>query len=269
MFDIGVNLMNAQFDSDRDRVVAAAVETGVTTLLLTGTDIATSKRCLDYCRTALGSKHCFATAGVHPHDAEQVSADWLESLRELASANEVRAIGETGLDYNRNYSPKARQLEVFTAQLALAGELSMPLFVHDREASDDVFAGLARYRDQVPGIVVHCFTGDGTAMRRYLDIDCHIGITGWVCDKRRGEGLRALVPDIPIDRLLVETDAPFLLPHNAPKQAKDTPGRGRRNTPAHLVYVIERLAQLRGTEAATLASRTAANAQALFGIPAV
>ena len=186
--------------------------------------------------------------------------DGLEALRALAADPAVRALGETGLDFNRNYSPKPAQLAAFEAQLELACEIELPLFVHDRDASTEVHRLLARYRDRLAGVVVHCFTADGAALDAYLDIECHIGITGWVCDTRRGGALRALVPRIPTELLLVETDAPFLRPHNAPK------ARGRRNTPALLPYVIATLAELRGVEPESLAATTTQNARHLFGI---
>ncbi len=254
--------MNPQFDADREAVVAQAVAAGVQTLLITGTDLSSSEQAAEYCRQRSVAHHCYATAGVHPHDAKSVPPDWIHALRAIASQPTVRAVGEMGLDYNRNFSPKQAQLQVFEAQLQLACELQLPAFVHDRDASSDVYQLLKRYMPDLTGVVVHCFTGSEAALLDYLDLGCHIGITGWVCDERRGLALQEIVPSIPLERLLLETDAPFLFPRNAPKQ------RNRRNAPALLVYVADKVAELRAMSSTDVAAATTANAQRLFNIDA-
>jgi TatD DNase family protein len=263
VIDIGVNLLHDQFADDREQVLARAAAAAVTHVVITGTDLPTSAAAADYvARRAVSVPALFCTAGVHPHHASEVAGDWLARLRALAAHPAVRAIGETGLDFHRNFSPPEVQEQVFRAQLDLAGELQMPVFVHDREAGRQVASHLQDAAVPPGDVVVHCFTGSARDLERYLALGCWIGITGWVCDRRRGETLRGLVPEIPTDRLLVETDAPFLRPHDAPRDR-----HGRRNEPALLSYVVRRLAELYGMDEADLAGITAANARRFFRLP--
>lgn len=262
MIDIGVNLGNRQFDDDRDAVLARAWDAGLEHIILTGTDIAASRWAADYA-DADGARRLFATAGIHPHHAGEAPDGWRETIAALAGRSRVVAIGETGLDFHRNFSPRAAQEAVFREQLGLAAELAMPVFVHDRDAGETV-AGCLRESAVPPArVVVHCFTGTADDLDRYLEMGCFIGVTGWVCDRRRGDGLRALVSRIPLDRLLVETDAPFLRPHNAPDHGT------RRNEPALLIWVVRQLASLHGIDEHLLARRTADNAARFFALPDV
>ena len=262
MIDIGVNLLHAQFDADRDAVLARAWDAGVEHIVVTGTDLAASADAAAFAgREASG--RLSATAGIHPHDAGSAPQDWLDRLETLCRQQAVVAVGETGLDFNRNFSPPDDQLRLFEGQTRLAARLGLPLFVHDREASDAVAETLAAEADFAAGVVVHCFTGSGEALRRYLDLGCWVGITGWICDDRRGRGLRALAPDIPLDRLMVETDAPFLRPGNAPRDR-----HGRRNEPALLPWVIETLAACRGEPVDVVAAASADNARRFFRLAA-
>ncbi|SUB74048.1 Deoxyribonuclease TatD [Pluralibacter gergoviae] len=184
-----------------------------------------------------------------------------EAVRRLAARPEVVAIGECGLDFNRNYSTPQAQEQAFSAQLALAAELNLPVFLHCRDAHQRFIALLAPWLDKLPGAVVHCFTGTRDELEACLAHGLYIGITGWVCDERRGVELRELLPLIPADRLLIETDAPWLLPRDlTPKPAS------RRNEPAHLPHIAGRIAQWRAEDAEALARRTDDNARRLFGI---
>ncbi len=262
MIDIGVNLLHGQFDGDRDEVLARAWDAGVEHIVITGTELDGSRDA-----AAFAGRHApgrlSATAGIHPHDARNAPGDWLDRLEALCRHEAVVAVGETGLDFNRNFSPPEDQLRVFAEHTRLASRLGLPLFVHDREASGSVAEVLAAAADFSAGVVVHCFTGDGDALARYLDLGCWVGITGWICDERRGRGLRALAPEIPLDRLMVETDAPFLRPGNAPRDR-----HGRRNEPALLSWVIETLAACRGEAPDALAAATADNARRFFRLTA-
>jgi TatD DNase family protein len=204
----------------------------------------------------------YATAGVHPHHAVDYDDATDALLRELAAQPEVRAVGETGLDYHRNYSPREVQLAVFERQLQVAADLGMPLFLHQRDAHADFVALLRRYRDRVPAAVVHCFTDTREALRDYLALDCHIGITGWICDERRGTHLRELVQDIPANRLMIETDAPYLLP----RTVRPLPAH-RRNEPMFLRHIAEEIARDRSEPFEALAAHTTATAEAFFGLP--
>ena len=174
----------------------------------------------------------------------------------------VRAIGEAGLDFYRNFSPPADQHAVFGAQILLAAELGLPLFVHDRDSGGAVYDALMNHAGQLNGVVIHCFTGDEADLRRYLAAGFHIGVTGWVCDRRRGKRLRGLIPQIPLDRLLIETDAPFLLPHGSASPTADK----RRNEPCLLPFIAGAVADLLDMPASELARQTAANARRLFGL---
>jgi TatD DNase family protein len=185
----------------------------------------------------------------------------VEQLRALAAEPAVRALGECGLDYHRKFSPRAAQLHAFEAQLALAAELKLPVFLHDREAHDDMLALLKQYRDRVAGAVIHCFTGERHELHAYLDLDLHIGITGWICDERRGLHLRELVRDIPADRLMLETDAPYLLP----RTLKPAPAN-RRNEPAFLPLVLQAVAGCTGRPPEQVARETTRTARAFFAI---
>jgi TatD DNase family protein len=259
VIDIGANLADRAFDGDRDAVIERALSAGVEAIIVTGTGVAESRRSLEVARTRPGV--LFATAGVHPHHAKDCDDATIDALRELAAEPEVVAIGETGLDHYRDLSPRPVQAEWFEAQLALAAELTMPVFLHEREASDAFLPIVTRWRDRLPAVVVHCFTGSREALHGYLDVDLHVGITGWICDERRGYGLRQIVRDIPDHRLLIETDAPYLIPRTlSPKP------RTRRNEPCWLGEVRDHVAQCRDQSPDHVTETTTANARRMFGI---
>lgn len=263
--DIGVNLLNGQFDHDREAVVERARAAGVTRMLITCTSLAESRLGSEFCRANPEGFWC--TAGVHPHNAKEVGPGWLDELAMLASEPCVRAVGETGLDFNRNFSAPEQQLEVFAAQLALAARAGKPVFVHDRDSDGKVFELLSKHRGELAGVVVHCFTGTARDLQRYLEAGFYIGITGWVCDSRRGQSLRDIVTMIPLDRLLIETDAPYLRPHNAPRPSTGLKHHRKRNEPALLGCMVTQLAELYGTAEAEIAGATWQNASHLFDLP--
>lgn len=258
MFDIGLNLTSPQFAHDRDEVVTRAFDAGVNGLLLTGTNLHESDQAR---QLAQRYPHCWSTAGVHPHDSSHWGPESFDTLRALAASPEVVAIGECGLDFNRNFSTPAEQEYAFSAQLALAAELSMPVFMHCRDAHDRFLALLEPWLDKLPGAVLHCFTGSRQEALDCLDRGLYLGITGWVCDERRGLELRELLPVIPADRLLIETDAPYLLPRDLSPKPKS-----RRNEPAYLGHIIERIASWRAEEPQWLAAQTDDNVRRLFGV---
>ena len=260
MIDIGANLAHDSFDADRDAVLQRAWDAGLEAIIVTGSSAASNEQVLQLARAHPGRLYC--TAGLHPHHA----SDWDETLAariaELAREPQVLALGECGLDYCRNYSPHEDQRRAFIAQLGLAVQADKPVFLHQREAHADFHAILRDYRRALPGCVVHCFTDNAEALDAYVALDCHIGITGWICDERRGLGLRELVKRIPAERLLIETDAPYLLPRNLKPAPKH-----RRNEPAYLPWVLRAIAEARGDDPALLATQTAANTRRLFGLP--
>ncbi len=259
--DICANLTHESFKRDLDAVVERATDAGVRWLLVTGSDEKESGRCIQLAETY--PERMRATLGVHPHHASQWQDRTAYRFAEDAAHPLVVAMGETGLDYYRNHSTPTAQRLAFEAQLELAVDLELPVFLHEREASRDFGDILQRYRDRLPAAVVHCFTSTTEALERYLEMDCHIGITGWVCDERRGEDLQQQVPRIPDERLMLETDAPYLLPRTLPKGLP----HGRRNEPAFLPHVAEHVAHLRGCTMQTLAVQTSANARAFYGLP--
>ncbi len=259
LLDIGANLTHESFHHDLDAVLQRAQAHGVMRMVVTGASREGSEHALALAKAHPGT--LFATAGVHPHHALDYDDATDAALRELALQPQVRAVGETGLDYNRNYSPREVQLRVFERQLRIAAELQMPLFLHQRDAHADFVALLRRWRDRVPAAVVHCFTDTGEALADYLALDCHIGITGWICDERRGAHLRELVRTIPANRLMIETDAPYLLPRTV-----RPPPSHRRNEPMYLKHICEEIARDRGESAEVTAANSTATAEAFFGL---
>ena len=255
MIDIGANLTHASFRDDLGPVVARARSAGVETMIVTGTTVAESRTAAEIAERF----DLYATAGVHPHHARECDASTLPALRELARHPRVVAIGECGLDFNRNYSPHPDQEKWFVAQLELGLELGLPLFLHSRDAHPR-FAEILQSHG-VKRAVAHCFTGEREELRRYLDLGLYIGITGWICDERRGKHLLELVREIPGDRLLLETDAPYLTPRDLRPQPK-----ARRNEPAFLPHILGTVARALGRPPEAVAQQTTRNAQTLFGI---
>lgn len=257
MIDIGVNLTSSQFDKDREAVLERAHAAGVTGLILTGTSLTESRAVAELAAERPG--FCYATAGVHPHDAKTFDDTTLNELRELATQPQVVAVGECGLDFNRDFSPRPRQEAAFEAQLALAAELQLPVFMHCRDAHERFMAILSPWRDRLPAAVLHCFTGTEDELNDCLALDLHIGITGWICDERRGRELQRLVSLIPPERLMMETDSPYLIPRDlSPRPAS------RRNEPAYLPHIAGRIAACRGEHTAELIAATTATSRRFF-----
>ncbi|SFU85598.1 TatD family hydrolase [Halomonas korlensis] len=256
LVDIGANLTHASFSRDLESVLSRARAANVTSLILTGTDREHAEQAV-----ALAERYpgLYATAGVHPHDASQWDVSLARAMRDLHRKPSVVAVGECGLDFNRNFSTPDEQERAFEAQLGLAVESGKPLFLHERDAGKRLREILRAWRDDISDAVVHCFTADRDTLHGYLDLDLHIGLTGWLCDERRGHHLRELVGDIPLTRLMVETDCPYLLPRNLPAKLK-----GRRHEPALLPWIVREIAHWRGMPEAELADATTATASAFF-----
>jgi TatD DNase family protein len=242
-------------------VLQRARQAGVALQVFTGTNVASSAMALELA-LELDKEHndLFCTAGIHPHNASEFSPSSLQDLRQLAEHEKVRAIGETGLDFNRDFSPRPLQEKAFAEQLALACELKLPAFLHQRDAHDRFMPIIKEARDSLCDVVVHCFTGNRDELFDYLDLDCYIGITGWVCDERRGLELQKLVSNIPADRLLIETDSPWLLPRNMDKK----PPVSGRNEPALLSWVVRQLALSTGRSEEMIAAESWQNARRFF-----
>ncbi|TNF07965.1 MAG: hydrolase TatD [Gammaproteobacteria bacterium] len=264
LVDIGVNLSNTAFSDQLPNILQRAQQANVRQLVITGTSVRESEQAVAICGELANDfpDMLYSTCGVHPHDAKSFTANTIPDLKTIARAPQVVAIGETGLDFNRNYSSPSDQESAFEAQLELAAELGLPLFMHERDAHQRQFEILRQFRDHICDGVIHCFTGDRTALFNYLDLDLHIGITGWVCDERRGLPLQSLVASIPDQRLLLETDAPYLLPRNMDQKPK-----ARRNEPAFLPWVLQMVALCKGQSEEQVARQTSHNARRFFRLP--
>ena len=260
LIDIGCNLTHDSFDSDRAHVLELAHEAGVAQMIVTGASEDGSEAALQLAREHPGQ--LFATAGVHPHRASEFDDDTEALLRQLAAEPEVVAVGETGLDYFRDFSPRDQQRDAFQRQLGIGMDTGLPLFLHMRDAHDDFFGILREVREQLSDVVVHCFTGNREELHDYLDLDCHIGITGWICDERRGTHMLDFLQDIPADRLMIETDAPYLKPRNLRPRVKS-----HRNEPRWLPWILGTIAEARKEPRKMLAEQTTANARRFFRIP--
>ncbi len=264
LVDIGVNLGNKAFRDNIPGTLQRALDANISQLVITGTSEEESEHAIQLCRQFADDfpGMLYSTCGVHPHDAKTFTSSSVATLKSLASETPVVAIGETGLDFNRNFSPPTDQVKAFEAQLELAVELQLPVFMHERDAHQRQFEILRHFRDHLADGVIHCFTGDKAALFNYLDLDLYIGITGWICDERRGELLRTLVKSIPLERLMLETDAPYLLPRTLQPKPKD-----RRNEPAYLPWVLKEVAQCRGENELDIARQTTLNARDFFRLP--
>jgi TatD DNase family protein len=259
LIDIGSNLTHSSFAPDLAQVIDRAVEAGVVRQVVTGTDLAGSRAAAE-----LAARHprmFWSTAGVHPHHAASVGPALAAHLEELLALPQVVAVGECGLDYFRDFSPRTAQRAAFLEQLAIAARTRKPVFLHQRDAHADFAAILAEHRAALSGGVAHCFTEGPAELETYLGLDLSIGITGWVCDERRGGALREAVPRIPRDKLLLETDAPYLLPRDLSPAPKS-----RRNEPAYLPHIAATVAALRGESLASVAEAATQNAVRLFGL---
>jgi TatD DNase family protein len=267
LIDIGANLSHDSFDPDRDAVLQRARDAGVVQMVVTGASREHSPRALALARAHPG--FLYATAGVHPHHAVEYTDECDAEMRALHAQPEVVAVGECGLDHFRDFSPRPAQRRAFERQLQLASDLAAngvrkPVFLHQRDAHADFMAVMKNFDGRLGPAVVHCFTGTRRELFDYLDQDWYIGITGWLCDERRGAHLRELVPHIPAHRLMIETDAPYLLPRTVRPQPSH-----RRNEPMYLAHIVEELARDRGEDAADTARVTTATARGFFGLPTV
>lgn len=258
MIDIGANLTHDSFNNDRSEVIDAARAVGVEAFIITGSDVSCSGKAR---HLAHQYPDCFATAGIHPHHAANFNAESEAAIEALLQDKKVVAVGETGLDYFRNFSPPEAQVFSFEQHIRLAIEQKLPMFLHQRDAHRDFLPILKQHRESLSEVVVHCFTDSKQALFDYLDLDCHIGITGWICDERRGKHLLDLVANIPLNRLMIETDAPYLLPRDLQPKPKT-----RRNEPKYLPHIAQAVAKCYQIDSAKLATTTANNSRLFFSI---
>lgn len=256
--DSHAHLDDPRFNTDRDQVLARARGAEVDILITIGCDLVTSRAAL---AQAERYPFVYATVGVHPHEAKQITGDWYHELRRLAQHQKVLAYGETGLDYHYNYSPPELQKERFREQVCLAKDLRLPLVIHSREAQEDTIAILKEERAWDVGGVLHCFTGDAWMAKAALDLGFYLSFSG-VLTFQNATRLREIAKTVPLDRIVIETDCPYLAP---------VPHRGKRNEPAFVKLVVEKLAEILsrtgtgGVEA--IGAMTSQNARRLFKIP--
>ncbi|MDH3758025.1 MAG: TatD family hydrolase [Gammaproteobacteria bacterium] len=259
LVDIGANLAHDSFDDDRDEVLRRAASAGVSRIVVTGSSDESNRKAAVLAQDYPGV--LYSTAGVHPHHASDYTDDSDALIRKLAADRSIVAVGECGLDYFRNFSPREAQLAAFQAQLNIAAETGLPVFLHQRDAHDDFVELLEPMLPKLSRAVAHCFTGEHESLREYLAMDLYIGVTGWICDERRGMHLKDIVDVIPDDRLLIETDAPYLLPRTVQPKPKT-----RRNEPMYLPEVLRVVAEARGQTEPHVASFTTENAVRFFAL---
>jgi len=261
LVDIGINLTHDSYDSDRDAVMARAAVAGVVQMVVTGASTEGSRKAVALAHMHPGT--LYATTGVHPHHATELTNELAQELEGLAHQPEVVAVGECGLDYFRDFSPRDVQRAAFARQLEIAARVGKPVFLHQRDAHEDFVAILREHASALTaGAVAHCFTGQANELEDYLRMGLYIGITGWINDERRGAHLLPLMRGIPADKLMVETDGPYLLPRDLkPKPAS------RRNEPAYLPHIAAAIARARGESVEQLAASTTATARHFFRLP--
>ncbi len=259
LIDIGANLMHGSFEEDRIEMMQRAAQAGVERIIVTGSSDDSNIQAAELAEKSPGV--LFSTAGVHPHHASNYSDDSDTLIRSLILKDAVVAVGECGLDYYRNLSPREAQLKAFQRQLEIATDSGLPVFLHQRDAHDDFVTILQPVLPDISHAVAHCFTGDGEALREYLELGLYIGITGWICDQRRGRHLQDIVSIIPDDKLLIETDSPYQMPRTLRPKPKT-----RRNEPAYLAEVLRVVAAARGQSEEHVARITKMNAMHFFAL---
>ena len=257
LVDSHAHLNHEQFTEDWQEVLRRAKNAGVTAVINIGYDLLSSERAVTQCESAPPEGAALVAAvAVHPHEAHHWNADVAETLRQLAKHPSVVAIGEIGLDFHYAFSPPAAQYRAFAEQLELAWQLGLPVILHIRDAYPEALEVVRRFGKPVKG-VAHCFTGTWGEAQAWLEVGFHIGITGIVTFGRKAETVREVAAKVPLERLLLETDAPYLAP---------TPYRGKRNEPAYLPLIAQKVAQCRSEPVERLAAATTRNAASLFNL---
>ena len=258
--DIGVNLTGSSFKKDLTQVIERAKRLGVERFIVTGTDIRHSEQAIAL--TEQYESICFSTVGLHPHHASDYSSDLASELRDMLKHRNVVAVGECGLDFNRNFSSRKEQIRAFEAQIEIAIDTQKPLFLHQRDAHADFISILKNCRDDLNKLVAHCFTGSIEEVSDYVTLDMYIGVTGWICDERRGLSLQQAVNHIPLDRIMLETDAPYLLPRDLHRK----PVAKNRNEPCFLPHIATAVAKYMQVEEASLITAAYNNSRDFFNL---
>ena len=235
--DIACNFTSDRFDNDLDQVINRAIVNNITKFGLICSRLSDIEKLLEIYNRY--SKDMFFTIGVHPHHANEINEEYLKKLKEVINNNNPHAIGETGLDFFRNLSTYEEQIFAFEEQIKIAIDTNKPLFLHQRDSHDDFVKILRKYSSDINKSVVHCFTGTKEQLNDYLELDCYIGVTGWICDAKRNVELRKTIKNIPLERLMIETDCPYLIPKNLEEKPKNN-----RNEPTYLNHIANEVATL-------------------------
>ncbi|PWN60417.1 TatD family hydrolase [Chryseobacterium viscerum] len=254
--DIGINLTNKQFYNEHDEIINRALDQGVEHMILTGTSVKGSKESAEIAEEY--PEILFSTAGIHPHDAKSFNGESIGELRKLLKQDHVISVGECGLDFDRDFSPRPIQEKCYKAQLELAIEVNKPLFLHERSAFKRFNDITDEYLSQLPEAVVHCFTGTLDEAKTYLDKGLYLGFTGAISDEKRFKHLEDVIKYVPLDRMMIETDAPFMLPKNMSRM------QNRRNEPSFLPYVAQTIAHLKKISISEVADETTETARNFF-----
>ncbi|KAK3744768.1 hypothetical protein QZH41_013299 [Actinostola sp. cb2023] len=271
LVDVAVNLGNKIFSLDLDFVIDRAMNAGVEKMILTANTLHMSDKAILLANRNPG--FLFASVGIHPHFVEkQWNAKTIEVITRLVALPEVVAVGEVGLDFHRNYSKEAVQIEAFEKQVELACEHQKPLLAHERASHQKFIEVLKKFRGRLPPIIVHCFTGSKAEMNTYIAMGFYIGITGFICKEKAGKQLREAIKDCPLDRILLESDAPYMIP-NAPITDMDSIGRSLvskcqtgRNEPCTLPVVAQTVAKCLGLKIEEVAKATTENSNRVFNL---
>ena len=250
--DIACNFTSDRFENDLDKVIERAIANNITKFGLICSQLSDLDKLLEIYHRY--SKNMFFTIGVHPHHANEINEEYLEKLKEAINKNNPHAVGETGLDFYRNLSTYEEQVYAFEEQIKIAIDTNKPLFLHQRDSHCDFIKILRKYSSDLNKAVVHCFTGTQEQLEAYLELDCYIGVTGWICDEKRNVELRKTIKNIPLDRLMIETDCPFLIPKDLPEKPKNN-----RNEPINLNHIVSEIAMLMGKDEEILRKDTFKN----------
>jgi len=250
--DIACNFTSDRFDNDLDEVIDRAVANNITKFGLICSRLSDLDKLLEIYNRY--SKNMFFTLGVHPHHANEINAEYLKKLKETISINNPHAIGETGLDFFRNLSTYEEQIFAFEEQIKIAIATNKPLFLHQRDSHDDFIKILRKYSSDINKAIVHCFTGTQEQLDDYLELDCYIGVTGWICDAKRNVELRKTIKNIPLEKLMIETDCPYLIPKNLQNKPKNN-----RNEPNNLNHIVKEICILMNIEESLLRERSFQN----------
>lgn len=252
--DIGANLTSAKFNDNLEEILEESFNNNLNCIIITGTTALSSRVARNIVYT--NSKYnLYYTIGVHPHNSKDFSKKQYENFKELIKDPKAIAVGECGLDYTRNYSNKQKQMDAFEKQISIAIEINKPLFLHERDASDDFINIMSKYQNKIRG-VVHCFTGNNETLKKYLDMGLYIGITGWICDDARNSELIDAIKCIPINKLMVETDCPYLSPVIIDEI----------NTPKNIKYVVKKIAEILNIDEDSLSNQLYDNTKYFFNI---